>query len=133
MEPVLDLSTTQKRVPVRIDGKAYSLRTLYDLSFSELQQTQRAADQIATILEHADTQTDLSKVESAKLVSLLRKLCKLTLIAPPKVQASLSMINLLTLYRVFAGTFVSDIGVLLAQGIAATPPNAPTPPRRKKR
>lgn len=127
MQPALNLTTTHQRVPVRVNGSPYTLRTIYDLNLSEVQEADRISAEIVALLEREHR----TKAQDAELEARLRRVCELALDAPPKVQKSLSVINLLTLYRAFAGTFAADVGVLLAQSTTPAPSTA-TAARRKR-
>ena len=75
---------------------------------------------LSELLQRADR---LTRAENTELSTLLTRVCGIVLDAPPKVQASLSLLNRLSLYRAFIAQ--SDLGVRIAA------PGAPSArPRR---
>lgn len=80
--PPLDLTTSQRRPTVRIDGRPYQLRTVNDLSWSDFTRVKAGIDNLRDLQS-----SDRRRKKAAQ--RLCQDLVALVLIAPPAVRAAL--------------------------------------------
>lgn len=97
LPPVLEFSTLEEGLPVRIDGQLYQIRSANALSLSALKRLERVAPRMATLLQRDDLTDDEAQDVAAGLVQL----CDLILDAPAEVRARLKDAQRVSILQAF--------------------------------
>lgn len=96
--PLLDLSTIVDRPTVRIDGKLYELRSRDEFSILTYQQQLQKYRNLGALLQ----KPKLSKRQLAETARLADGFCRTILMAPPAVQARLTLPQRVSIISVFS-------------------------------
>lgn len=114
--PVLDLTTTEERPIIRINGVAYDVRLPQDLTLAGLRTLERLMPRSAILID----KLDLSNDEQVELSALLATVCELAVAAPAPVLARLGDVQRAMVFRVFTELLspgLEQAGAVLTQAM----------------
>jgi hypothetical protein len=118
-QPILDLSTTHKRLTVKVDGVAYDLRGKRDLVLRDY----KAVDRVMPRISELESKDALSDEESEEYSELSRQLCRIAMDAPDAVIDRLDESQKSAVARAFLG---DSLGLMLIPTPAVAPPSSPS-------
>jgi hypothetical protein len=117
---VLDLTTTEPPLTIKIDGIPYIIRRSNDLTLFEFKTIERLVPRVSVLLELAA----LSDDEGKELSDSLGRVCRLALVAPDAVHDVLGDVHKLQIFTVFVTLLTPRLGRTRATTEAGRPHGA---------